>query len=86
MYATVNTNGLVGTFMIMWAITMLAVSVTLVLMVLSIIHVLQHQDVKHRWLWLAAIILLPLIGAAIYFLVVLIPYNREHPYIPPKTK
>ena len=86
MHFATNTNGIVGTFMIMWAIVMIGASVTLILYVLTIFHILKHHDVVKRWLWLSVIILFPIVGSAIYFIAVLVPYNREHPYIPKPSK
>ena len=85
MYLATNTNGLVGTFMIMWALGMMVVTIGLVLFGLSLIHAIQHKDIANRSLWLSVVILLPLIGSALYFMAILVPYNRTHPYVPKKS-
>ena len=83
-FAATNTNGLVGTFMIMWALGMMTLTVSLVLFGLSLHHALTHKDITHRNLWLA-VIFIPLLGSALYFTQVLVPYNRAHPYVPKKA-
>lgn len=85
MYFATNTNGLVGTFMIMWALGMMAVTVGLVLFGLSLHHALTHKDITNRRLWLV-VMFLPLLGPALYYMVILVPYTRSHPYIRPRTK
>ena len=82
--ATTKTNGLVGTFMIMWALGMMVLTVGLVLFGLSLHHALTHKDVTNRGLWLV-VIFVPILGPALYFMAILVPYNRTHPYIPKKS-
>lgn len=83
MYLATNTNGLVGTFMIMWALGMMVVTIGLVLFGLSLHHALTHKDITNRSLWLV-VIFIPILGSALYFMQVLVPYNRAHPYVAPK--
>ena len=85
MYFATNTNGLVGTFMIMWALGMIVVTVGILLFGLSLHHAITHKDITNRNLWLV-VIFIPILGSALYFMQVLVPYNRAHPYIPPKNK
>ena len=82
--ASTNTNGLVGTFMIMWALGMMTVTIGLVLFGVSLHHALNHKDIANRSIWLA-VIFIPILGSALYFMQVLVPYNRAHPYIPKKS-
>jgi hypothetical protein len=84
MYFATNTNGVVGTFMIMLSLVMIAGTVTILLYVLSLQHVIKHKDVPRRKRWLL-VSLVPLIGSALYFIAILVPYNRAHPYIKPKN-
>lgn len=83
MYFATNTNGLVGTFMIVWALGMMVVTIGLVLFGLSLHHALTHKDITNRSLWLV-VIFIPILGSALYFMQVLVPYNRTHPYVAPK--
>jgi hypothetical protein len=85
MYFASNTNGLVGSFMLLWALGMLAVTVSLVIWGLSLWHVIAHKDVPNRTPWIFVIIFIPLLGAVFYYFGTLLPYNRAHPYIRPKT-
>ena len=84
MYFANNTNGLVGTFMIMWALGMMLLTVGLILFGLSIHHAITHKDIKSRSIWLI-VIFIPILGSALYFMQVLVPYNRAHPYNRPKN-
>ncbi len=83
MYFAANTNGQLGTLMIMLSLVTIAGTVIILLYVLSLQHVVKHKDVKRRKIWLI-VSLIPLIGSALYFMSVLVPYNRAHPYIKPK--
>jgi len=85
MYFAANTNGLVGTFMIMWALGMMLLTVGLLLFGLSLHHAITHKDIDNRSLWLV-VIFIPLLGSALYFMQVLVPYNRSRPYIRLKNK
>ena len=80
-----NTNGLVGTFMIMFSLAMISVTIIILLYGLSLNHIIKHKDIERRKIWIL-VSLVPLVGSAIYFMYVLVPHNRAHPYISNESK
>lgn len=67
---------------IIWSlitIGMLAIIIlTTVYWVLSLIHALQHEDVKDRTVWIVVLIAFGGISGIIYHFAVRKPYEREH--------
>lgn len=80
-----TTNGLIGSLMLVWAIGMLGLTICLVIWGVSLWHVITFHDVPNRRRWMSIVMFVPIIGAAIYYLFALLPYNRTHPYIRPKA-
>lgn len=67
----------IGLFMLFfWVIIMGTAIAGLVLWLISLIHVLQHNDVKDRTMWILIILLVGTIGGVIYFFAVRRPYDK----------
>lgn len=47
--------------------------------IMSLIHVIQHEDVPDRTMWLLLVIFLGPIAAVIYFYTIKKKYDLEHP-------
>ena len=67
----------IGLFLIFfWLIIMGIMVAGLVLWIISLIHVLQHDDVKDRVMWIVVLLLVGTIGGIIYFFAVKRPYDK----------
>lgn len=63
-------------FLIFW-VALLAVGLAgFVLWIISLIHVLQHNDVKDRTMWILIILLAGTIGGVIYFFAIKKAYDK----------
>lgn len=71
-------GGFFGAFFLIFAAAAVLALVNLVFWIISLVHVLQHEDVKDRLVWIIIILIVPL-GAIIYFFAVLLPYKKQHP-------
>jgi TctA family transporter len=66
-----------GLFMLLFWLIMMAFAVTSwVLWLISLIHVLQHDDIKDRTMWILIILLGGGVGGIIYFFAAKRPYDR----------
>jgi hypothetical protein len=66
-----------GLFMLLFWLIMMAFAVTSwVLWLISLIHVLQHDDIKDRTMWILIILLGGGLGGIIYFFAAKRPYDR----------
>lgn len=63
-------------FMIFWLIIMALSVGSVVLWIISLVHVIQHQDVKDRVLWIVILLVAGSIGGVIYIFAVKRPYDR----------
>jgi Phospholipase_D-nuclease N-terminal len=69
--------GGIGLFMLFfWLLMMGLALVGFVFWIISLIHVLQHSDVKDRVLWIVLLLVVGNIGGIIYFFVVKRPYDK----------
>ena len=59
-----------------WLVFVAAAIAGLVLWIISLIHVIQHDDVKDRTMWILLIVLLGTIGGVIYFFAVKKAYDK----------
>ena len=77
---TTTAAGVFGALFLVLGVVILVGVIGLIFWILSLIHVIQHSDVRNRLVWLIVTLIVPF-GAVAYFFVVLIPYNKAHPYI-----
>jgi cell division protein FtsW (lipid II flippase) len=65
-------------FLILGLVFVAAVVGMFVLWILTLVHVVQHEDVPDRVLWIVLHLLLGSIIGPIYWLVVKRPYDKKH--------
>jgi H+/Cl- antiporter ClcA len=75
--ATKEIGGFFGAFFLIFAIVAVICLIHFVFWIIALIHILQHEDIKDRMVWLVIILLVPL-GAIVYFFAVYLPYNKGH--------
>lgn len=83
MIAGTTVWGFFGSVALTWAIVMLGLTVCLTIWGLSLWHAVHFKSVPHRTAWIVVIIVIPVIGATVYYFFTLLPYNRAHPYVRP---
>lgn len=64
-------------FIFIWLLLMAFGIVSFIFWVISLIHVIQHEDIKDRTMWIIIILLVPL-GSWVYFFSVRKSYNKLH--------
>lgn len=74
--ATVAGLGIGLFFLFFWLLIMIVSIAGLVLWIISLIHVLQHNDVKDRTMWILILLLVGTIGGVIYFFSVKRAYDK----------
>ena len=70
-------GGFFGVFFFIFVAIAIFSLIHFVFWIIALIHVLQHEDIKDRMVWLIVVLLVPL-GAIIYFFAVYLPYNKGH--------
>lgn len=70
---TATNGGLAAFMLVFWVLGL----VNFVLFVISLIHLIQHPDVKDRMLWIIVVLLVPL-GGVVYFFGPRKKYNQLH--------
>ena len=63
-------------FVVFWLAVMALGIVGIVLWIISLVHVLQHNDVKDRVMWIVLLLVVGNIGGVIYFFAIKRPYDR----------
>jgi cytochrome b subunit of formate dehydrogenase len=85
--AGVAAAGLGLFFLFFWLLVVGLAITGLVFWIISLIHVLQHADVKDRVMWIVILLVVGNIAGLIYFFVVKRPYDkggmRDPAYIAP---
>ncbi|MFI5270712.1 MAG: PLDc N-terminal domain-containing protein [Candidatus Saccharimonadales bacterium] len=70
-------GGIFGIFFLIFIFITIFSIIHLIFWIISLIHVIQHEDIKDRTVWIIVILLLPL-GAIVYFFAVYLPYGKTH--------
>ena len=73
------------TFLFLALIFAVAVAV-FVFWIIALIHLIQHEDVKDRTLWLVLLLLVGGLVGPIYYFAVQKPYQKSQSNSKPKTK
>ena len=63
-------------FVVFWLAVMALGVAAIVLWIISLVHVLQHNDVKDRVMWIVLLLVVGNIGGVIYFFAIKRPYDR----------
>jgi hypothetical protein len=70
-------GGIFGIFFFIFIFVAIFSLIHLIFWIISLIHVIQHEDIKDRLVWIIVILLVPL-GAIVYFFAVYLPYGKTH--------
>jgi ABC-type multidrug transport system fused ATPase/permease subunit len=62
--------------LVFWLLLGIFSILALVMWIIALMHVVQHEDVKDRIVWLIIILTIGGIGAFVYYFVVMRPYAR----------
>ena len=63
-------------FIVFWLVIMALAVAGIVLWIISLVHVLQHNDVKDRVMWIVLLLVVGNIGGVIYFFAIKKPYDK----------
>lgn len=67
----------IGLFFVVFWLAVMALGIAgIVLWIISLVHVLQHNDVKDRVMWIVLLLVVGNIGGVIYFFAIKKPYDR----------